>query len=111
MKKTILFVFVMFFTLSATVAFAGNPDKNPTPEKTAVPAKTENKMSDEEIDRITKRIEEIRNMDKSDMTSEERSELKKELKEMRKDAKRAGGAIYIGGGTLLLIIILVILLV
>ena len=110
MKKTILFVFVMFFTLSASVAFAGNPDKNPTPEKLATSVNTENNMSDEEIDRITNRIEEIRNMDKSDMTSEERSEVKKELKEMRKDAKRAGGAIYIGGSTLLLIIILVILL-
>ena len=110
MKKTIFLVFVMFFTLSATMVFADDPDKNPTPEKTAVSAETENEMSDEEIDRLTKRFEEIRNMDKSNMTSEERSELKKELKEMKKDAKRAGGAIYIGGGTLLLIIILVILL-
>ena len=101
----------MLFTLGATTVFAGNPDKNPTPEKSALPVKTENKMSDEEIDRLTKRFEEIRKMDKSDMTSEERSELKKELNEMKKDAKRAGGAIYIGGGTLLLIIILIILLV
>ena len=100
----------MFFTLSATMLFAGSPDKNPTPEK-ATPVKTENKMSDEEIDRLNKRFEEIRNMDKSDMTSEERSELKKEMKEMRKDAKKAGGTIYIGGASLILIIILIILLV
>lgn len=111
MKKTILFVFVMFFTLSASVAFAGNPDKNPTPEEPATPVKTENKMSDEEIDRITKRIEEIRKMDKSDMTGEERRELRKEMREMKKEAKRAGGAIYIGGASLLLIILLVVLLV
>jgi endonuclease I len=111
MKKAIFFVFVMLFTLSATMAFANNSDSNSEAEKAAVPVKTENKLTDEEIDRITKRVEEIRKMDKSDLTGEEKSELKNELKEMKKDVKKAGGTIYIGGATLLLIIILVLLLV
>lgn len=111
MKKIIFFVFVMLFTLSATVAFANKSDSNSEAEKTAVPVKKENKLSDEEVDRITKRVEEIRKMDKSDLTGKEKSELKNELKEMKKDVKKAGGTIYIGGATLLLIIILVLLLV
>jgi endonuclease I len=111
MKKAIFFVFVMLFTLSATLAFANNPDTNSEAEKNAVPVKTENKLSDEEVDRITKRVKEIRKMDKSDLTAEEKGELKNELKEMKKDVKKAGGTVYIGGATLVLIIILVLLLV
>ncbi len=110
MKKVIFFVFVMLFTLSATMAFANNSDSKTEAEK-AVPVKSENRLTDEEIDRITTRVEEIRKMDKSDLTAEEKSELKSELKEMKKDVKKANGTIYIGGATLLLIIILVLLLV
>jgi hypothetical protein len=111
MKRTIFFVIVMIFTLSATMAFANKSDSNSEAEKTAVPVKTENKLTDEEIDRITKRVEEIRKMDKSALTGEEKNELKKELKEMKENVKRAGGTIYIGGATLVLIIILILLLV
>jgi len=111
MKKIISFVIVAIFSLGAMTAFASSSDKNSETEKLAVPVKTEIKLSDEEIDRITKRVEEIRTMDKSDLTSAEKSELKSELKAMKENVKKAGGTIYIGGATLLLIIILVLLLV
>jgi hypothetical protein len=111
MKKTIYFLIVAIFTLSATMAFASASGSNSDEVKSAVPVKTENKLSDEEIDTMTKRIEEIRKMDKSDLTGAEKSELKSELKEMKENVKKAGGTIYIGGATLLLIIILVLLLV
>lgn len=111
MKKIIFFVIVAAFTLSSSIVFAGNTDRTTDPDKLAVPALTENKLSDAEIDRITERVEEIRNMDKSDLTSEEKTELKNELKEMKHIMKAPGGTIYIGTGALILIIILVILLV
>lgn len=111
MKKIIFFLLALVFVLSSTIAFAGKNDKTSDSEKLTVPVKTENKLTDEEIDRITKRVEEIRKMDKSDLTAEEKGELKNELKEMKKDVKKNGGTIYIGGATLLLIIILVLLLV
>ena len=110
-EKTIFFVIVAIFTLSTMMASASKADKNSETEKPAIPVKTENKLSDAEIDRITKRVEEIRKMDKSDLTVEEKSELKSELKTMKENVKKAGGTIYIGGATLILIIILVILLV
>lgn len=59
---------------------------------------------------MTKRIEEIRNMDKSDMTASEKRELKKELKENKENIRKNGGYIYIGAGTIVLIIILLLLL-
>ncbi|WP_423126449.1 hypothetical protein [Gaoshiqia sp. Z1-71] len=111
MKKTIFLVLAMVFVLSSSIAFASKKDRTADSEKLAVPVKTENKLSEEEITRLTNRIEEIRKMDKSDLTAEEKSELKSELKEMKKDVKRSGGTIYIGGASLILIIILIILLV
>jgi hypothetical protein len=111
MKKTILFVLIMILSLSASTVFASKSDTKSAPDNLAVPGKTENKLSEEEISRLTKRVEEIRNMDKTEMTGKEKRELKKELKSIKENVKKDGGIIYIGTGTLLLIIILVILLV
>lgn len=111
MKRIIFFLIVAAFALSSTLTFASEKEKPVKTDPEAVPVKTETSLSDEEIDRITKRVEEIRNMDKSELTAEELGELKSELKTMKKDVKEAGGAIYIGGASLLLIIILIILLV
>lgn len=104
MKKSILFAFIMVFVLSAT-AFAATASKNPE----NLP-KTENKLSEEEAIRLTNRVEEIRDMDKTDMAAKEKRELRKELKSIHKSVKRDGGIIYIGTGTLLVIILLIILL-
>ena len=92
--------------MSATVVFAGNKGV-----KSTDPAKTENRLTEAEISLLTKRVEEIRAMDKSEMTVSERMELRKELKETKKNVKNSGGTIYIGGAALILIILLVILLV
>ena len=111
MKKSLFFLIVMIFTLSASMAFAGNNDLKSESDKSAVPAKTENTLSADEMSRLTKRVEEIRSMDKTNMTVKEKRELRKELKEIKKNVKRSDGTIVIGGTTLLLIIILIILLV
>ncbi len=111
MKKSIFFAIVMIFALSAPMAFAVNAGLNPVDEKPAVPVKTENKLSDAEISRLTRRVNEIRDMDKSAMNANDRKELRKELKETEKTVKKAGGTIYISGAALILIIILVIILV
>jgi glucosamine 6-phosphate synthetase-like amidotransferase/phosphosugar isomerase protein len=110
MKKIILFTFLIIFSLSASTAFATKSDTKTATDKPAIPAKTENKMSEEELSRLTKRVEEIRDMDKTNMTVKEKRELKKEAKSIRENVKKDGGYIYIGGGTLLLIILLIILL-
>jgi hypothetical protein len=44
------------------------------------------------------------------MTAKEKRDLKKELTTIKKNVKRSGGYVYIGGSTLLLIILLIILL-
>lgn len=106
MKKSIFFVIVLMLTMSGTAAFAGVKNVKSDTEVLAVPI-TENKVLEEEVINMNERLEEIRDMDKSELSAKDKKELKKELKNMKKN----NGAIYIGGTTLLLLIILIVLLV
>jgi uncharacterized protein YxeA len=110
MKKIILFTLIMVFTMGASTVFASKPDPKTTTDNLAAPVKTENKLSEEELSRLTKRVEEIRDMDKTNMTAKEKRGLKKELKEIKTNVRKDGGGIYIGVGTLVIIIILLIIL-
>jgi len=110
MKKvnflSILLMLTMFTSLST--ASASELKKS---EKSTVTASSENTLSTEDVKMLNLRIEEIRDMDKSDLTVLEKRELRSELQTIKKDLRQRNGAVYIGTGTLLLIIILIILLV
>lgn len=110
MRKTIFIGILMMFTMSSTVVFAANNDSKAKTETAAILAKTENKLSAEEVALLTKRVEEIRSMDKSDMTTAEKRELRKELKGIKSSANRGGEVIYLSAGTILLIILIIILI-
>lgn len=111
MKKVILFVLIMIFSSGTSTVTAGKHDPK-TAENSMVVATKEGKLSEEELNRITNRVEEIYRMDKSNLTAKEKRELRQELRGYRDHGyrHRGGGVYYIGGGTLLLIILLVILL-
>ena len=106
MRRTIFMGILMIFTLSTTMAFAGKKSA----EKAAITMKAENKLSEAELKVLTTRVEAIRSMDKSEMSSLEKRELRKELRGIKENVRRSDGVIYIGGSTLLLIILLIILL-
>jgi hypothetical protein len=59
---------------------------------------------------LMQRVDFIKEMDKSDLTSSERKELRSELKAINKELKQRGPYLYISGGALLLIVLLIILL-
>lgn len=105
MKKTLFIAIMMIFTLSATTTFAAKNDL-----KSTTPVATENKLSTEELSQMKNRVEEIRNMDKSEMTSSEKRELRKESKGIKENVRKSGEVIYISGGTLLLIILIIVLI-
>ena len=105
MRKTIFIAILMIFTMVSTSTFA-----NKAEAKTVAPVATENKLSAEELSRMNKRVEEIRSMDKSEMTSSEKRELRKESKGIKENVRKSGEVIYISGGTLLLIILIIILI-
>lgn len=104
MRTKLFFVLLMVFALSAPATYAGKVKKLPNADK------IENKLSEEEVARMTKRIEEIRDMDKSDLTMKEKRELRKELKTTKENLRRDGGYIYISVATVALIVLLVLLL-
>lgn len=111
MKKLNFLALLLIFSLSASTAFAFTSESKSTSDKLTDPAKTENKLSEEEINRLMNRVEEIRDMDKSSLTTVEKSELRTELKTIKKNLKENGGYVYIGVGTLIIIILLIILIV
>jgi len=100
----------MIFTLGASTAFATIKDPKAANENVAVPAKSENKLSEEELSRMTKRVEEIRDMDKTNLTGKEKRALRKELKEIKENVRKDGTVIYVSLTVVLLVILLVILL-
>jgi maltose-binding protein MalE len=106
MKKTIFFALLTIFSLSAVPTFAAKSSTNATETTT----EASNKLTEEEMSALTTRVKEIRDMDKSEMTSGEKSELKSELKDINKTMKSNEPYVYIGGSTLLIIILLLILL-
>ncbi|MEO8794651.1 MAG: hypothetical protein ABI390_04235 [Daejeonella sp.] len=62
------------------------------------------------INTIEARVLEIKEMDKSSLSRQEKKELKKELLEMKKEAKALSGGVYLSIGAIIIIILLLILL-
>jgi len=111
MKKNLLLGFLILFVLSTT-AFAGLNDLKKESEKPAVTSPRENKLSDEESSRLSRRAE-IDNLSKSNIVNKENSESTKNLKASKQvivEGRHHGGYFIYGGGTLLLIIILILIL-
>lgn len=80
-----------------------------------VPETPIKELSEEEIairmSQMTKRVEEIKSMDRSTLSKQERKELRKELREMNKAAKAMGqGGVYLSVGAIIIIILLLILI-
>lgn len=111
MKKTIFFALLMIMSMSASTVFAGNLNAKNAIENPAIPAKTDSKLSEKQVTAMKNRVEEIRDMDKTNMSASEKIALRKELKEIKQTVNREGGYVYIGGATLVLIIILILILV
>ncbi|HSJ68372.1 MAG TPA: hypothetical protein VK921_11875 [Anditalea sp.] len=104
MKKIAYFlslVFLMTAFAPAAIASDNIEDKN----------KTELSEADQErLAEIEARVEEIKEINLSDLDKEERRALKKELKDMNKEAKQISGGVYISVGAIILILLLLILL-
>ncbi len=97
--------------LAATLTFTSiqaNAAKHETLTKEQVA-----NMSDEEkqfrVEAIKERLAEIKEMDKSTLSKEDRKELKSELKSMRKEAREVQG-IYLSVGAVIIIILLLIII-
>ena len=110
MKKNLLFGFLILFVLSTT-AFAGISDPKKESEKPVSSATRENKLSNEELNRLNRRAE-IDNLSKTNSVIKENNDANKNLKATRQvyvENRRHGGYFYYGGGFLLLLLLIIIL--
>lgn len=103
MKKTVFYL-VIVIALSIVPSTALASEKNPMPiEKapTEIPA---------DVKTMLDRLEEIKNMDKSNLKPSERKELRKEVKDMKKKIRKSGNGIYISSGAIILILLILLIL-
>lgn len=59
---------------------------------------------------LINRLEEIKALDKSDMTSTEKKALRKEVRSIKQSLKEVGGGVYLSVGAIIIIVLLLILL-
>jgi hypothetical protein len=78
----------------------------PGPSPTNNPAKTENTRGAQ----LLQRLEDIRAMDKSELSGSEKKSLRKEVKGIRKEMKAVSNGIYLSVGAIIIIILLLILI-
>lgn len=101
--KKFIYSLVLVFTLAVSATNVSAADKKePKTEMTA-----EQKV---QFDKIVNRVEEIRNMDKSNLTRDEKKALRKELREMKDKARAMSGGVYLSVGAIIIIILLLILI-
>ena len=84
-----------------------------TPSVMAKDAKSKPDMTETQkvrLAEITRRVEEIKSMDRSELSREERKALRSELQDMKKEAKAVNGGVYLSVGAIIIIILLLILI-
>jgi hypothetical protein len=76
------------------------------------PVTTDSTKSAESIEAnaLILRLNEIKSMDRSKLSSTEKKELKKEVKSLKTRLKEVGGGVYLSAGAIIIIILLLILL-
>lgn len=107
--KVLMSLLAIVLLFSALNSQAASIDNKAIEAKVAGMTQEQKQARAEEI---KARLDEIKNMDKSQLTSEERKELKYEIKSMKKEAKLiGGGGVYISlAGILIIILVLILIL-
>ena len=106
MKRIFVAALIMLLCLNSITAKAE--------DKKTLKARIENMSAEQKEARIVQmklRVDEIKNMDKSSLTREERKDLRKELRDLNQEAKAiSSGGIYLSTAAIIIIILLLILL-
>jgi Flp pilus assembly protein TadB len=106
MKRMFVTALIMLLCLNTITAKAE--------DKKTLKARVENMSVEQKEARLVQmklRVEEIKNLDRSSMSKEEKKDLRKELKDLNQEAKAMGsGGIYLSTAAVIIIILLLILL-
>jgi hypothetical protein len=102
MKKKIYFLATAILLSVASPAVMAKESKN------AEAPLTEQQQA--RLQNIEQRVLEIKKMDKSSLTRQERKDIRNELQGMKKEAKAMSGGVYLSVGAIIIIILLLILI-
>lgn len=101
--KKLIYSLILVFTLGISSSTVSAATKNePKTEMTA--------EQRAQFDRLVNRVEEIRKMDKSNLTRVEKRALRSELKELKQQARVLEKGVYLSVGAIIIIILLLILI-
>jgi uncharacterized membrane protein len=110
MKNRFLYTFIAMLLCVASANAAGTAALSEDPIKESV-AKMTMEQKGARANAIKLRVEEIKSMDKSELSRDERKTLRKELRGLRKEAREIGnGGVYISLAGILIIILALILI-
>ena len=102
--KKFIYTLALIFSLGISFNSVQAADK---------PAKNRTELTAEQtlqLEKIKTRVEEIRDMDKSNLTRTERKALRSELRELKGQARAVSGGVYLSVGAIIIIILLLILI-
>lgn len=95
------YTMMMIMFLSITPMFASIPEPAVNSTTKEIPA---------EVKVMLNRLEEIKEMDKSELSSSERKSLRKEVRAIKTNLKASGNGVYLSVGAIIIIVLLLIIL-
>jgi len=107
MRKSVILCLVMLSLVSFSTPVMAS-EKEPKSNTTETTIKEEEIPADVQI--LLDRLEAIKAMDKSELKSSERKELRAEVREIKSTLRAAGNGLYISTGAIIIILLLIIIL-
>jgi hypothetical protein len=104
MKKSVFYALLIIISLSAIPTAVHAAEKTPL-SKTNIPEDVP-----AEIRLMINRLEEIKELDRSDMNRSERKALREEVRTLKSAVKAAGYGIYISAGAVIVILLILLLI-
>lgn len=108
MRKPIILLLMAFMSLAVAPAYANVAPTDPP--KTEIKSTPNNEEAAARAELLKNRLEEIKAMDRSNMTRAERKALRKEVKAIKAELAATNNGIYLSVGAIIIIILLLILL-
>jgi hypothetical protein len=100
MKKVSVYLMVMIFSLGSFNTVNATVE-NSAPAPTVIPV---------EIEVMLNRLEEIKSMDKSELTRSDRKALRVEVRALKTEIRSSGNGLYISAGAIIIILLLILIL-
>lgn len=101
---------ISFYLMMIVLSLCIVPTQTSATEKPITTVTGNPKEIPAEVKVLLNRLEEIKAMDKSELNSSEKKELRKEVRKINAELRSTGNGIYISVGAIIIILLLIIIL-